>query len=100
MYLPRKLGGRGVKSLEEEYKLTTIKAAVKLYSNPDPLMQVDERYEEKAEGSGLRGLIEDAKKYAQELGLELKLSSHTLLQKNETAEKWIERQLGDVIRKN
>ena len=33
MYLPRKLGGRGLKSLEEEYKLTKIKVAVKLYSN-------------------------------------------------------------------
>jgi len=38
MYLPRKLGGRGLKSLEEKYKLTKIKAAVKLYSNPDPVM--------------------------------------------------------------
>ena len=51
MYLPRKLGGRGLNSLEEEYKLTKIKAAVKLYNNPDPVMQVDKRYEEKAEGS-------------------------------------------------
>ena len=100
MYLPRKLGGRVLKALEEEYKLTKIKAAVKLYSNPDSVMQVDKRYEEKAEGRGLRALIEDAKKYAQELGLELNLSSHILLQKNETAEKWMERQLGDVIRKN
>ena len=33
MYLPRKLGGRGLKPLEEEYKLTKIKVAVKLYSN-------------------------------------------------------------------
>ena len=100
MYLPRKLGGRGLESSEEVYKLTKIKAAVKLYSNPDPVMQVDKRYEQKAEGSGLRALIEDAKKCAQELGLERNLSSHILLQKNETAEKWIERQLGDVIRKN
>ena len=84
MYLPRKLGGRGLKSLEEEYKLTKIKAAVKLYRNPDPVMQVDKRYKEKAEGSGLRALIEDAKKYAQELGLELNLSSHILLHKHET----------------
>ena len=100
MYLPMKLGGRVLKALEEEYKLTKIKAAVKLYSNPDSVMQVDKSYEEKAEGRGLRALIEDAKKYAQELGLELNLSSHILLQKNETAEKWMERQLGDVIRKN
>ena len=73
---------------------------MKLFSNPDPMMQVDKRYEENAGGSGLRALIEDAKKYAQELGLELNISSHILLQKNETAEKWMERQLGDVIRNN
>ena len=71
MYLPRKLGGRGLKSLEEVYKLTKIKAAVKLYSNPDPVMPVDKKYEQKAEGSGLRALIEDATKCAQELGLEV-----------------------------
>ena len=28
--------------------MTKIKAAVKLYSNPGPMMQVDKRYEEKA----------------------------------------------------
>ena len=48
--------------MEKEYKLTKSKAAVKLYSNPCPVMQVDKRYEEKAEGSSLRALIEDAKK--------------------------------------
>ena len=30
MYLPRHLGGRGLRSVEQEYKLTKIKAAVKL----------------------------------------------------------------------
>ena len=66
--------------MEEEYKLTKIKMAVQLYSNPDPAMQVDKRYEEKAEGSGPQALIKDAKKYVQELSLELNLSSHILLQ--------------------
>lgn len=59
---------------------------------------MDKRYEEKAEGSGLRALIENATKCAKELGLELKFA-HPVA-KNETAEKWIDRQLGDVIRKN
>ena len=35
MYLPRKSGGRGLKSVESEYKLIKIKAAIKLYSNTD-----------------------------------------------------------------
>ena len=51
-------------------------------------MQVDKRYEEKAEGSSLRALIEDVKKYSQELGLEINLSSHILLQK-----KWDSREV-------
>ena len=62
MYLPRKLGGRGLKSVEEEYKLTKIKVVVKLYSNPDPVMPVVRRYEENTEENGRRALIKGAKK--------------------------------------
>ena len=40
--------------MEEEYILTKIKEAAKLYSNLDPVMQVDKRYEENADGSGPR----------------------------------------------
>ena len=68
MYLPRKFWERGLKSLEEEYKLTKIKVAVKLYSN-----SWCRWYEENTDGSGPQALIKDAKKYAQELGLELHL---------------------------
>ena len=38
-------------------------------------MQVVRRYEENAEESSRRTLIKDAKKYAQELGLELQRKS-------------------------
>ena len=30
LYLPRRVGGRGLKSIEAEYKLTKVKAAVRL----------------------------------------------------------------------
>ena len=33
LYMSRKLGGRGLKSVENEYKNTKIKSAVKLYCN-------------------------------------------------------------------
>ena len=36
LYLPRNIGGRGIKSLEAENKITKIKTAVHLYTNPDP----------------------------------------------------------------
>ena len=38
LYMSRKLGGRGLKSLENEQKNTKIKEAVKLYCNADPTM--------------------------------------------------------------
>ena len=38
-------------------------------------MQVVRKYEENAEESGRQALIKDAKKYAQELGLELQPNS-------------------------
>ena len=36
LYMSGKLGGRGLKSLENEQKNTKIKEAVKLYCNADP----------------------------------------------------------------
>ena len=35
-YMPRKSGGRGLRFVEHEYKKIKIKAAVKLFQNPDP----------------------------------------------------------------
>ena len=35
LYLPRRLGGIGLKSVEAEYKATKIKAVINLYANRD-----------------------------------------------------------------
>ena len=48
LYMSRKLGGRGLKSVENEYKNTKIKAAVKLYCNADPMMAAVRSFEELA----------------------------------------------------
>ena len=74
LYLPRKVGGRGLKSVENEYKLTKIKTAVNLYQNQDPTMKVVREFEERATETGHHSLIKDAVKYAKELDLDLKLS--------------------------
>ena len=74
LYLPRKVGGRGLKSVENEYKLTKIKTAVNLYQNQDPTMKVVREFEERATETGHHLLIKDAVKYAKELDLDLKLS--------------------------
>ena len=73
LYLPRKVGGRGLKCVENEYKLTKIKTAVNLYQNQDPTMKVVREFEERATENGHHSLIKDAVKYAKELDLDLKL---------------------------
>ena len=57
-----------------EYKNTKIKAAVKLYCNADPTMAAVRLFEELAVQSGRHSIIKDAKKYAEELGLQLCLN--------------------------
>ena len=73
LYLPRKVGGRGLKSIEAEYKLTKVKAAVRLYNNSDPTMQLVRQFEEKARRTGRHSLIGDAQRFAKELGMKLEL---------------------------
>ena len=72
--MSRKLGGRGLKSVRNEYKNTKIKAAVKLYCNTDPTMAAVRSLEELAVRNGCHSIIEDAKKYAVELDPQLKLN--------------------------
>lgn len=73
MYLPRHLGGRGLSSVEQEYKLTKIKAVVKLYQNEDPTMRTVRMFEERAVEKGHSSLLTEAHKYAEELEISLSL---------------------------
>ena len=73
MYLPRHLGGGGLRFVEQEYKLTKIKAAVKLYQNVDPTMRTVWMFEERAAEKGHSSILTEAHKYAEEL--EISLSS-------------------------
>ena len=79
LYMSRKLGGRGLKSVENEYKNTKIKAAVKLYCNADPTMAAVRSFEELAVQNGRHSIIKDAKKYAEELDLQLWLNFPNLV---------------------
>ena len=65
LYMYRKLSGRGLKSAENEYKNTKIKAAVKLYCNADPTMAAVRSFEELAVQNGRHSITKDAKKYAE-----------------------------------
>ena len=57
LYMSRKLGGRGLKSVENEYKNTKIRAAVKLYCNADPTMAAVRSFEELAVQNGRHSII-------------------------------------------
>ena len=74
LYMSRKLGGRGLKSVENEYKNNKIKAAVKLYCDADPTMAAVRSFEELAVQNGSHSIIKDAKKHAEELDLQLWLN--------------------------
>ena len=67
----RMLGGRGLKSADNEYKNTKIKAAVKLYCNADLTMTAVRSFEELAVQNGHHSIIKDAKKCTEELDLHL-----------------------------
>ncbi|PFX24876.1 hypothetical protein AWC38_SpisGene10518 [Stylophora pistillata] len=73
VYLPRGLGGRGLNSVEREYKQAKIKAAVRLSTNEDPAVEVVRRFQERSEEMGQRSRVKDAKKYISEFGLNLSL---------------------------
>ena len=69
-YLPRVVGGRGMKSVEHEYKMIKIKAAIKLYMNPDPMMTSVRVFEERAAEGGFASLVKDAEELGTTLTLE------------------------------
>ena len=74
VYLPRQKGGRGVCLVENEYKLTKIKAVIKLYRNTDPTIQLVRDFEERAVDQGHQSLVKEATKYANEVGISVHLS--------------------------
>ena len=73
LYMPKEKGGRGLRSIEEEYEVTKIKAAVKLYRNGDPAMAMVREFEERVEELGHSSLVNEAARYAEEMGLQLHL---------------------------
>ena len=73
--LPREKGGRGLRAVETEYKVTKVKAALRLYiyENKDQVMEMVREFEERTESLGHRLLVKDAAKFAEDLGVNLHL---------------------------
>ena len=74
VYLPRALGRRAMRSVEEEYKMTKIKSAIKLYSDEDSTTSLVRAFEENAAHQGHQSLVKEARMVAEELGITLDLS--------------------------
>ena len=72
--LPRALGGRGMRSVQEEYKMTKIKSAIKLYSNDDSTMRLVRAFEENAVHQGHQSLVKETRMLAEALGFTVDLS--------------------------
>ena len=63
-----------LRAIEQEYKLTKIKSAIKLYENTDPTMRLVQKFEERASEKGFTSLVKEACKYAEELDTGLTLN--------------------------
>ena len=66
MYLAREKGGRGLRLAECEYKLTKIKAAMKLCQNMDPSMRAVQQFEEREVEKGHTSLMKEMHKFAKD----------------------------------
>ena len=62
LYLPREKRGRGLRSVEHEYKLTKIKSLLTLYQNSDQTVEAIREFKEHAMASGHQSLVKEAAK--------------------------------------
>ena len=82
--------GRGLRSVEMEYKGTRFKGTVRLYCNQDPAIQMMREFEGRAEEMGRRSMVKEALRFAEELGVELNLE-HLRIVKTELRKCQVER---------
>ena len=75
LYLQREKGGRGLRSVEDEYKITKIKLLLKLYQNWEQTVEAVSEFEEHAMASGYQSLVKVSAKYAEELNITLQLDT-------------------------
>ena len=58
----REKGGRGLRSVEHEYKITKIKSLLKLYQNSDQTVEAVTEFKEHTMASGHQSLVKEAAK--------------------------------------
>ena len=67
LYLPRSKGGRGLKQVELTYKITRIKAAMKILTDEDPEMIMVKNFDKLRMEKGRRSIIKDAVLYSKDV---------------------------------
>ena len=58
--IPREKWGKGLGSVEREYKATNIKGVVRLYCNEDPAIKMAREFQERAEEIRGRSIVKEA----------------------------------------
>ena len=71
VYLPRRKGGRRLRSVEKEYKAPKINGGVRLLGNKDPALETVREFEQQAARTGRRSIFKEAVECAEEFGLEI-----------------------------
>ncbi|XP_022777438.1 uncharacterized protein LOC111318836 [Stylophora pistillata] len=99
LYIPRSSGGRGLKSVESDYKLIKIKAAVKRCANTDPTLKLVREFEERAVDKGRRSMLKDASGFARVLGVELELEHPEPVGRTEEGELVDKKKIGVFAKK-
>ena len=96
LYVPRAVGGRGMKSVETVYKVTKIKTALKIQGSTDPTVKL---VKNSARSKGRHSTLEDAVKYAREFGLDLDLTKpNTTCQVVCTGDEIIDNKIPDTLK--
>ena len=100
LYLPRAVGGRGMKSVETVYKMTKIKTALKIHSSTDPTVKLVKNWDENSASKGRHSVLADAVKYAREFGLDLDLTKpKATCQVASTGDEIIDNEVPDALKK-
>ena len=80
-YLPRNKGGRGLMCLEESYKNSKIKLAMKMMEDDDHRLTIVNDFHKIHSETNSYSIIKDAIKYSSELGIDMRLIDGNLIMK-------------------
>ena len=77
-YIPRRNGGRGLRSLEENYKTTKIKLAIKLMEDIDDRVTLVKKFHDNSKDTSSYSIFKEAQKYASKIGIHLMIEDSTM----------------------